>query len=360
VAVIADSSTGFEGMSAWAAQVNKHSLAGRKVVLDKLSSGGSVEGYAAAVKTACHQDFAIVGAFSAFDIDTDAAGCGSAIPDLPVEATGTAHTVATNTYAAFPRRPATEAVGPYKWLSTNVAGCCAQYWLVPAGGAARSRTLATLDGAAKAGFTTAGMTDVSASDPASRYDDIVAELVAKHATFAASGLGAQSTVLLRKAAGTSAPGVKAWFCGSSCYDHTFLTSGGTDVAGEFIGIETTPLSDKTPGVKSYKGGASQTGSQPSYEGLRSFVTGRLFEQAARAIAKEHGDNGLTRVRLLAGLGAIHDFSGDGIVGATDIGARSPNGCYVLLQVKNGRFVRVNPLNKGLLDCGTENLVEIGG
>ena len=246
LAVIADTTTGFDGMSAWAEQVNKHEIAGRKVVLDLLTSGGSAQGYAAAVQTACNKDFAIVGTFSAFDIDSDAAGCGIAIPDLPVEATGTAHAVAANTYAAFPRRPSTEAVGPYKWIAGNVPGCCAQYWLVPTAGVARGQTLATLDGAAKVGFTTAGMTDVSASDPASRYDDIVTELVDKHATFAASGLGADSTVLLRKAAGANAPGVKAWFCGSSCYDRAFLTAGGNDVAGELVAIETTPVRREEP------------------------------------------------------------------------------------------------------------------
>ena len=181
----------------------------------------------------------------------------------------------------------------------------------------------------------------------------------QHATFAASGLGANSTVLLRKAAGANAPGVKAWFCGSSCYDSAFLTAGGNDVAGEFVAIETLPLNDKTVGLKGYKIGAGLAGNTPTYEGLRSYVTGRLFEQAARAVITDHGKNGLTRVRLLEALGAIHDFSGDGIVGATDVGARAPNGCYVLLQVKNGHFVRTSPTSKGLLDCGPQNLVEIG-
>jgi hypothetical protein len=313
------------------------------------------------VQTACEQDFAIVGTFSVFDATTESAGCG-AIPDIPVEAVAPSRQVAANTFAAFPRRPATVATGAFAWIKANVPGCCAQYWLVPDQGAARDRTFADVDGAAKIGFDTVGTVDVTAADPPSRYDEIVQEIVDGDATFAASGLGPESTVLLRQAAtAASATENRTFYCSADCYDAGFLTDGGGDIEDQLVGIETVPFSDRTvvASLKSYFKGSAKSGSDPSYEGLRAFVAGLLFEQAAEQLVDEDGANGLTRVRLLEILGSIHDFSAGGIVGTTDVGARQPNGCSVVLEVRNGKFVRQNPATKGQLDCGPQNLTEIG-
>jgi hypothetical protein len=82
----------------------------------------------------------------------------------------------------------------------------------------------------------------------------------------------------------------------------------------------------------------------------------LFERAAKDVVDADGLDGLTRVRLLDALAGIHDFDAGGIVGPTDVGARAANGCYVLLQVKDGKFVRVNPAEKGALACEPDNLL----
>jgi hypothetical protein len=102
----------------------------------------------------------------------------------------------------------------------------------------------------------------------------------------------------------------------------------------------------------------RAGDDASYEGLRAFVTGMLFEDAAKQMIDDHGDNGLTRVHLLDALGGIHDFTAGGIVGSTDVASGTPNGCSVLLHVVDGRFKRVNPADKAALDCGSQNLVEL--
>jgi len=361
LAVIADDATAFEGMTAWMNTANKTGIAGRKVRLDLLSTNGTSEGYAAAVQTACEQDFAIVGTFSVFDTTTESAGCG-AIPDIPVEAVAPARQVAPNTYAAFPRRPATVATGAFSWIAGNVAGCCSQYWLVPDGGAGRDRTLADVDAAAALGFDTAGTADVGAGDPPTRYDEVVQDIIDTNATFAASGLGYESTVLLRRAAAAAGtPDVKAFFCNADCYDAGLLTDGVDDVEDQLVAIETAPFGDRAliASLRSYFKAAIKAGNDPTYEGLRAFVAGLLFEQAAEQLVDLDGNDGLTRVRLLEVLGGIHDFTGGGIVGTTDVGTRQPNGCYVLLEVRNGRFVRKNPAAKGQLDCGPQNLTEIG-
>jgi hypothetical protein len=86
------------------------------------------------------------------------------------------------------------------------------------------------------------------------------------------------------------------------------------------------------------------------------VAGVLFEDAVAPVLAEHGEDGLTRERLLESLGGIDAFTARGLVGPTDIGGRTPNGCFVLLQVEAGRFPRVSPVERGSLDCGADNLV----
>ena len=68
------------------------------------------------------------------------------------------------------------------------------------------------------------------------------------------------------------------------------------------------------------------------------------------VAKADGVNGLTRARFLDEAAKIHDFTADGMLGPTDVGARKISPCGVVLQIKGGKFVRVSPTKKGTFDC----------
>jgi hypothetical protein len=39
-----------------------------------------------------------------------------------------------------------------------------------------------------------------------------------------------------------------------------------------------------------------------------------------------------------------------MLGPTDVGSRKVSPCVVILQVKDGKFVRVHPKKKGAFDC----------
>ena len=153
--------------------------------------------------------------------------------------------------------------------------------------------------------------------------------------------------------------MKVWYCDARCYDAAFVDNGADAVEQEYIGIETTPLGDRTPALRRYARSAVQGGDDATYSGLRGYVAGTLFEDAAAQVVDDHGQDGLTRTRLLDALSGTHAFTAGGIVGPTDIGRRAPSGCFVMLKVRNGNFKRVNPTAKGSLDCSPGNLVEVG-
>ena len=71
-----------------------------------------------------------------------------------------------------------------------------------------------------------------------------------------------------------------------------------------------------------------------------------------------GDNALTRAAVLATAPTINGFTADGMLGKTDVGKRLPTPCDVLLQVRHGKFVRVDPKKPGTFDCNPANLQTI--
>jgi hypothetical protein len=61
-------------------------------------------------------------------------------------------------------------------------------------------------------------------------------------------------------------------------------------------------------------------------------------------------NGLTRANLLEALGNIHEFDADGFYSGVDLAGREIGPCHVLNQVKNGKFVRIQPTKAGTFHC----------
>jgi hypothetical protein len=104
--------------------------------------------------------------------------------------------------------------------------------------------------------------------------------------------------------------------------------------------------------------ATRTVATPTVAGLESYSAGLLFEQVARQVVATNGPNGLTRVRILAALSGVHRFNAGGILGVTDVAARAPTGCFMLLRVHGGRFVRSFPVAPAHLDCGAQNLQNV--
>ncbi len=356
VAVITDNPAVARGVETWASTLNQAGgLANRMVRVDP-HLVESPAGYAAAVASACTTDFAVVGSSSPADGQTGGFACG--IPELATRVYTAAHQALTNSYAVIPSRSGTVAVGAFRQLLTTASGCCRQFVLTPIGEPTHGIVQAQTRGAAAIGFTTAATPAVPATAGPAEYKKLVAQLVADQATFARSGLGAASTVLLRKAAAEN-PGssvVKAWYCDQTCADPPFLSDGGAAVQSQYVDVPANPLSDQgsVPAIATYVQASQQFGG-PTLAGLESNAAGLLFQQVVKQVVASDGTNGITRSRVLAAVATVHGFTAGGILGTTDVGARQPTGCFALLQVQNGQLARVVPTAPGQLNCGSQNL-----
>ena len=144
-----------------------------------------------------------------------------------------------------------------------------------------------------------------------------------------------------------------WACGVACYTSNLLANGAEAVNGLYIWIPFLPFeeADTNEALDAYVTNVAD--GKIDYNGAQSWQAAIAFQAAVNQIVMDQGPNAITRANLLAALGAMDDFSFDGMTGPRKLAA--PNPCYVMVQVQDQAFVRVWPEERGTLDCAPENL-----
>jgi ABC-type branched-subunit amino acid transport system substrate-binding protein len=369
-----------DAVKAWAKLVNKQGgLAGRKVVIDFIDSKLSADEARNAVIKACSDDFAMVGSAALFlnNVDdmvacADAQGNPTGLPDVPGLALEVPQRCSPVTYVFSGDRKfcATQDQHPQTYFPQ--AGDARYYlkkhkdlhgiWLVPSDlRATRNAQITNFQAGFELGMKKdgEGFYDNSARAPQSALTPFVQVMKDNNSTFAYNGNAFNQMVLLRREAKLQGVNsVKVWACNQGCYDAEFLKQGGADVEGTSSWLPTLPFYSEYKQNAALKGLVRELGGadQLNANAINSYVGALLFQEAAeKAVA---GGGTLTRQSLLDSLKSIHKFDAQGIIGPMDIGNREPNPCYVLVTVKNGKFVRTNPTKPGTFDCNTKNIKEV--
>ena len=78
---------------------------------------------------------------------------------------------------------------------------------------------------------------------------------------------------------------------------------------------------------------------------------------AAAVAKS-GINGITRASTITGIKSLTDFNAGGMAGTHSFKTGRTTNCFVMVQFKSGKWVRVYPTKKGTFDCKSSNAVDI--
>ena len=147
-----------------------------------------------------------------------------------------------------------------------------------------------------------------------------------------------------------------WACNVACYTRTFLTNGASAVEGAYVWVPFVPL-EETDTNKALEAYVTTIGrDKVDTWGVVSWEAGLAFKQAVDKVVADKGPNGITRATLLEALRGMRNFDAAGISGPRTLGDPSP--CYVLVQVRGGKFVRVWPAKSGTLDCDPGNLVTV--
>jgi hypothetical protein len=180
----------------------------------------------------------------------------------------------------------------------------------------------------------------------------VQEIKAKGSTYAQNLVDYKANVFLRREAQVQGvTSVKVWDCALQCYDRRLLEEGGDAVEGQFVTLFFIPFEEakQNKGVNNFLKNLENREDAEGF-GAQAWTSGLLFRDVVNNVVKAHGNNGLTRERFLEEAAKIRDFTADGMLGPIDVGARKVGPCGVILQVRDGKFVRVHPKKKGMFDC----------
>jgi ABC-type branched-subunit amino acid transport system substrate-binding protein len=394
VAVIADVDNPVEpglfqgavnGVKGFAKFVNRRGgLAGRKVQVDFIDSHLSADEAHNALIRACEEDFAIVGTTALFlnDVEpmtscVDAAGRATGLPDVPLVQTEEAHQCSPVSYPVLANQLVCSTRDEHPQTYFVAPGAAAYFtshnkdlhgvWVIP--GNLRSTVNATTPlarGEQRVGIKPDGdgLYKISGLATQSDYTPIVQDMKQHNSTYAESLSDYKSSIFLRREANVQGvTSVKVWGCALQCYDAKFLTEGGADVEGQYAALAFVPFEEakQNDSVTAY---LKSVGGRDKAEGFgaQAWTAGLFFRDVVDKVVKASGENGLTRARFLEEAAKVHDFTasvnGDAMLGPTDVGGHKIGACFVLMQVKDGKYVRVHPKAANTFDCDPKNVFPI--
>jgi hypothetical protein len=370
-----------DGVEAWAKTVNANGGVGcRQVKVRTWDSKLTPDDTTNGTIDACQNAVAMVGSTALFTVDPsnlatckDKAGKATGVPDIAERAVEIAHQCNPTTFSistipgACPYsggvRKSNEFVAPYAYYKSIEPGVHGIFLLPGDLPGTLAGSLMNVNAIEMSGnIINDGAFKVSGSDTQASYARFIQTIKDKKSTFAQSGSNDVSMVKLRKEAKAQGVNtVKVWACSLACYTPTFLQQGGADVEGTYLWTQFVPLeeADAVPELQNYidaVGGLPKTTSW----GVGAWSAGLAFQQVVDNIVATDGPNAITREKILAGLKQMQTdgtFNANGIYGEK-LTLSGPGTCFMMMQVQNGKFVRVFPEERGKLSCPDNPTFEI--
>ena len=200
----------------------------------------------------------------------------------------------------------------------------------------------------------------SARDPQSAYTAIINQMKLDKSNYAFSVVGVNGAVALRSEAqlqGLNDPRI-VWECPIGCYDKALKASASV-MDGEYIVMNFLPFEEASSNATLQSFLKHVGRDKANGFSVYGWSAGLAFAQAARAAVAKVGVNGLTRRSFLrAGIPTLKRFDAGGMLGTANIADKAPTPCFVLVQLRDGRFVREHPQKKGTFDCKPSNRLQI--
>ena len=136
--------------------------------------------------------------------------------------------------------------------------------------------------------------------------------------------------------------VKVWAGPSGLYDSTFLTQAGSYAEGASTMLQNLPFYTEYQSNPALAALVNQLGSvdDVNNNSIGPYEEALLVQEIVTKAAAAGGT--LNRAALFTALSNEHSFNAQGIIGATDIAARVPSPCIVMVEVVNGKWTRQYP------------------
>jgi ABC-type branched-subunit amino acid transport system substrate-binding protein len=337
------------GVKAYFAYMNsKGGVNGRKLVVKSYDDAFSGSNNQSFTQQAISQDFAMVGNFSLFDNE----GCkllanNPAVPDVSVTLDPGTNAL-PNDFSAQPLAQGL-SLGPLKYLRHKYPKDTTVGTIVSNADTAKAQWEGEKAGLMKAGFKVAYVDEVNPLQSDFTTDIINMRNKGVNALYM-TALDWQVAADVMRDAYQQNWHPQLVFSGGPVYADQFIKSaGGAPVVnGTWIGqgqaLYLGQDAKNIPAVKTFNTWVKKVAPSwtPDLFTLYGWASAQMFTQALQA-AGPHP----TRGAVLANLHKITTFNASGLLGTADPASKTPSPCYVMAQIKNGKFVRAYPAKTGL-------------
>jgi hypothetical protein len=318
---------------------------------------------------ACGNALALVGNTVLFDPDVsamtscaDKTGAPTGLPDVAALTSDTNELCASTAYViagTFTQhcplgsgpQPLTANIGEIRWFVKKFGPLHGLY-LAASDTPTLVQTAAYLVAAQRtAGITFDATPKVSGFDTQIAYTPRVQTAKQTGSNYVFNGSNDVAMIRMRKEAlAQGLTGIKVWGCTLACYTQDMLSEGGAAVEGTYLISSFLPFEEAAYNAQD-RAYVSSVGSKTTW-GAEAWQAGLAFKQVVDKIVATSGPNAITRAAILNGLKNIGQFTANGWVGTTNLRDESP--CFVLMQIKGGKFVRVYPTKPGTFSCDPSN------
>jgi hypothetical protein len=363
----------FDAMNGFAKYVNAHGgIACRQLVVrtwdSKLDATESKNG----LIDACANAFAMVGNNALFNPDVspmtgcvDKSGNATGLPDVAALTNDanemcapTAYVIA-GVYQPCPVvngvRPLTANVGGIRWFLNTFPGLHGLYLAASDTPSLVQSAAYLIAGQEAAGIKFDATPKVSGFDTQTAYTPRVQLIKTYGSDYVYNGSNDVAMIRMRKEAlAQGLTGVKVWGCTLACYTSDMLSQGGSAVDGTYLQLPFLPFEEASYNAADQ----AYVSAVPSLTtwGAEAWQAGLAFKQVVDKIVATSGPNAVTRAAVLDGLKNIGQFTAGGWIGATNLRDLTP--CSIVMQIQNGKFVRVYPSKPGTLDCNPANNITV--
>jgi len=209
----------------------------------------------------------------------------------------------------------------------------------------------------KAGITWDAIFKVSGRDEQAAYTPRIQALKQHNSTYYYNGSNDRAMInAMKEAKAQGVNSVKVWACSLACYTRAMLTAGGSDVEGAYVWMQFLPFEEKDQNseLAAYIDGVGAN--KVDSFGAQAWQAAALFKDVVDKIVDKDGVNGITRKAILDTLDTEDQFDANGWMGAKDLHGIS--NCFLVMQIKGGKFVRTYPEKKGTMDCDDANIATV--